>query len=342
VPHGYRVVALFDGPGGAVEASPGVTCLVTPVPPPGPVTDLQVTLHEDRFEAAWTPPPAGLVQLYRLTAPAAFAAGEVIPPVALPALGPPLAHTGRQARGGRDGQTVLHLLPVTVAGSVVVAGQGVSRAWIPEVTDLTAQRHGDGLLLRWSWPPGITAARVVARADGFATAPAAADALADQVCTQAEYHRQGHCRVPLPAEGAVFVTVFSAVNQGGQWAYAAGVAPGCRRQLALRAALRALYWVAAVRRWLFFPTGEAALTVLAENPGALPPLQLVGKPAGWPLRPDDGEVLARTPADPLAGPLRPVRVKFRPPWRVSARNVRLFPCHADDLDWLELRAADAW
>ena len=85
-PYGYRVVAVFAGPDGKPRHAAGVTCLVTPVRPPPPVTDLLVTIQTVFFEATWPSPPLGQVQIFSLPAAPTFAVGELIPLANLPAL----------------------------------------------------------------------------------------------------------------------------------------------------------------------------------------------------------------------------------------------------------------
>jgi hypothetical protein len=355
--HGYRVVAVFEGPDGQPLYSPGVTCSVLPVELPRPVRNLCVVRRAGQFEVSWTPPPAGQVQVYALEpgtpVPTSFRVGESIPPEVLAQLGTRLPSSGaNSARGTIPTGADLYLLPVTLLGSAVVVGEPASVGWLEDVEGLLPVLTDGQLHLRWTWPAGAEAALVTWRPDRFPTGPEDPRAQHD-LMARGRYENEGGYRCKLPAVEEMYLAVYAATRRTGgltpprssgagsdrqsqSWQYASGGTPGMRVRLPIGKVRTLYYRIVPCTTWLLFPTGEYELRLLPSDDTTLPGLVLMWKAGGLPLEPGDGVSLLGVVEGQPCSPDEPLIVNFTPPQGFLPRSARLFPLNEDDCDWLNL------
>lgn len=339
-PYGYRIVSVFAGGDGQPLASQGVTCLVVPVTPPTPVTDLNLEVTATAFRATYTPPARGLVQVFRLPGASPYSVGQGIPASDVPALGKPLPSFGPNVVGEPlAGKTELHLLPVSVVGSAYIAGKSVSRSWVPEIEGLAAQYRGISIVATWNWPPGVAAVTLVVREGGHAESPNDRRAVQTSFVTADQYQVEGgRASLVAPPSPKLFLTAFAAVHRQGVWRHATGQGTGSRCEITPRVNRVARYAIRAKGGFLnLVPPREYVLNVVVDGFVELPELLIVSKPDGLPVRPGDGTVLLKTKSQ-RAFPDRVNEIEgIAPPaWRLSHENTSVFHACDDDGRWLEL------
>lgn len=328
--YGYRVVAAFDGPSGHTVYSPGVICLVTPMPPPKPVTDLTCTRQGETFEAAWTAPPEGDVRVYTLHTSLLYRLNDIIPASEADDLGTRVPAVGpASVRGTLGGRTQLHLLPVTIRGASAVIGQIQSLSFIDDVQDVRMWAVAGTLYGQWTYPKGFDLVVVMFRTDHFPSGPEDQSAKPMWWTRQQAELSRFHC--PVPETDRVYATVYTVAERGGQREYA----PGVRREVAVAGFRRAKFQVQAVRKFWFWKTAEWVLTIRPEEKTYLPEMVLVARADGYPLSPKNGTVVLCIDPD-FAAPDDPLVVKFRPLSRFIPARTRLFPSDDANIEWLEL------
>lgn len=160
----YRITVQYRADDGQRHHSPGVVVAAVPAPQPGPVTDLTVAVTGNGGTAAvacWTPPPQGEVRLAASDVPPPWRAGQRITSQAADGLRE-LPGVPRRRDDGRDYLALdlpsgrHYLLPLTVAGDWVVAGNAAEAELVEPVRGLVALRMHDHARLAWEWPRGAT------------------------------------------------------------------------------------------------------------------------------------------------------------------------------------------
>ena len=340
------MISVFRGGDGKPVYSEGITCSVTPVSVPDPVTDLACTKRGSQFEVTWTPPSRGAVQLHALNGRRAPACGEVLSTADLESLGKSVPKVSPNlARGDIDARCVLCLVPVTVNGSVAVVGRSVSVSWIDDVEEVSATFHDGTLGARWKWPPGIDAAMVVLRSDRFPVGPEDAEATRVR-CMRFQYEREGGFRYPWPATcDQVYLRVYASVHDGEHWIYASGSTSDARSEVAIGRRRTVKYRLRAVYGCLGLgKTGQYELSLSPDAETELPALVLVAKPGGRPLSPRGGKLVLITPRGAYCSPRQPLRVTFSSDGLQGRNGVWLFPEDDSECHWLDLvpEAADGY
>lgn len=341
IPVGYRVVAVFQNVDGQELASPGVTCLATPMQPPPPVALLELRVGGGGYTASYSPPATGVVRVFASKEPREFPPGHILSARELATLDQPLVPAGPGMVSGTlaSGQTELFLLPVTIDGATHVAGKPLARSWVPEVEKVEAEFRDEILTVSWSWPAGVERAVLVVDGERFAASPAAANAVrVTPVTVEQMRFSGGKVRIDVPFCPRLYLTVFAEINRRGTRQFASGSTPGARREIAPRVQRVASYTIRSKRHLgrLFGP-GNYAIELKADGPVDLPELLVVSKPEGMPLAPDDGTVIYKVkPQRVNGGTLTEVGLIESPAWRLSCDNTSLFHAREDDGRWLEL------
>jgi hypothetical protein len=339
IPVGYRVVAVFQNVDGQELASPGVTCLATPMQPPPPVAMLELKLRTGGYTASYSPPVNGIVRVFASMEPREFPPGHVLSARELATLDRPLAAAGPGTVSGTlaAGQTELFLLPVTIDGATHVAGTPLARSWVPDVEKVVAEFREESLMVSWSWPAGVERAVLVVDGERFAVSPTVANAVRVTPVTAEQMRVSGgKVRIEVPFCPRLYLTVFAEINRRGTRQFASGTTPGARCEIAPRVHRVASYTIRSKRKGLFGP-GNYAIEMKADGPVELPELLVVSKPEGLPLAPDDGTVIYKVkPQRMNGGALTEVGLIESPAWRLSRDNTSLFHAREDDGRWLEL------
>lgn len=333
--YGYRVVTVFRGADGKPVYSDGATATAVPTEFPQPVTDLAVVRRGGDFEATWTPPAIGQVQVFGSGERTPYRCGDLISAEDLEKLGRRVPALGaRSARGSIGTGELIHLVPVSISGSAVIVGQEVVLSCIDDIDELTVMVTDHTLLARWAWPPQIDTATVVFRRDQFPSGPDDGHATR-YVCPRLKYDREGGFRTHAPKADRLYVVVYAMAKQGSEEHYASGASPGARMDVPIRR-FRSIRYRVAPKFRLLGKGGQYVLTITPDADTALPELVLVAKSGGMPLHPTNGRTVLRIPAGSDCGPTRPLTVTFRPDGFPGRWKARLFPADDRDCQWLDL------
>lgn len=169
----HYLVCCAYRPDGATEIfSPGVRAAAVPEPLPDPVGDFGVRAEGAEVLCRWTPPRHGLAVVVRSAAPHGLAVGHRLRADEINNLG--LRVAANESGGARDVRPdpdQPYYSVFTIAGSHAVAGGSASVVVCPDVSELKLSATRDGAILRWAWPQGCTAVRVVRRAEGWPAGP---------------------------------------------------------------------------------------------------------------------------------------------------------------------------
>ncbi|ACY96977.1 Fibronectin type III domain protein [Thermomonospora curvata DSM 43183] len=318
----YRIQAVYTGPDGTRCHSRGLVAEATPQRRPEPVTDLSAepsqTEGAPMVELSWTPPEAGQVTIRVAQDPPPWPPGTRVEPAELGRYGRELAGAPVRGLDGRMHLTVpaepgrRHYLAVSRGAGLAVAGAATALQTVAAVSELTARRMGQTLLVSWVWPPGVGLAEVTWRpADGSAP-PTTVE------CGRRTYEDNGGCRLPV-GQDAGEVTVRAVVRD------VHGRSRSRPRSVTVSAAGTEVRYEFRRRSGLR-RRSRATLVLTAERRCRMPPLVVVHHVGSVrPLRPDQGEVICRVPAREL-DPATPVTVPIEvPPARGGRSWLVCFP-----------------
>ncbi|RLK54189.1 hypothetical protein [Actinokineospora cianjurensis] len=288
----YRLQVEYRSGGGEVRMSKGTHVTVACQRVPVGVTDLRVDFDADGLTAAWTPPPHGEVELRVLPPEATAPTQQVVELGAARAVGELLKSAGHRTAGSlraRAAQASGYrvIVAITVLGELAAFGTAVevdSRA--TTIGALAANRRGSAVHLRWEWPDGATAAKVVWRRD---KRPVSADepGLSTMDLTRAAYESAGGVTVHTGQGGDYWFGVCTATAHRGTTVLGPMTAlhetvVGEARYSVRRAGLLS-------RKRVFAVVGTTELPVVV----------LMAKSGTKPTGAADGEEIARTPAGDL-------------------------------------------
>jgi hypothetical protein len=231
----------------------------------------------------------------------------------------------------------LHLLPVTVLGSVAVVGEVASASWVEDVEGLSATVQDKTLVAQWKWPMGVDTTAVVLREDQFAAGPK--DPRAKHVpCVRRHYELHGGFRHPLEGRQRVFVTVYAAAKSGDKWHYASGSSAGARREVHVSKHRKVRYRLERPGKLkaLLGKPERWNLVITPDAPTDLPAMLLLAKPEGLPLHPQDGQVVVRIEAGRRCDPGQPLILPLEFSGKLGKQSLRLFPADEADCEWMEL------
>lgn len=350
----YGVFAIHQAADGRRFPSPGLSITTGPRPAVAPPAAPRISLGPlGRVRLDWTEPARGTVRILWTAQPPPFPPGATVTDAEIEELGgrwlaaiaPDRAEDDEPpAAGGR-------YTPFLSIGGGWIVGRGVGMSLAADPTDLRAVRlgalpgepGGGRVQLRWEWPPGAFAARVLARLGASPIGANDVKALAFTV-SRTDYDRAGAWILnlpPPPADEPAHVNgdpqparptdwrvrVFGVVEADGATHLSPGIeptaetiVPGPHPEITIDYQLK--------RPW--FPGRPWTLALRTEPPGeAVPPLVVVANARAVPLSAEDGEIVARVPAA-RDGATLPIPADSR----LSALGVRAFVDPAGDPDFL--------
>lgn len=332
--YAYRVYAEYPSPDGDVVRTAGQTVFAEPVERPQPLEGLRLRADRSRVELEFDPPATGSVAVFKSVREPEAIKGASLDPGRLAELGEQLPVQGEIAIDASPPQGPCFYLPVTTAGSVAVVGVALRHVALPEVGNAQAVLQGKRALVTWTWPEGVTIARVLWRHDRRPEGPE--DEAAERLDYRlGEYRDGGGFSIAIGEQRSLFVSVFPAARIDGE--IVCGTAAGKGSSAMLRAAQKTEVRYAVRRAGGLRKRLEVEVCEPAE--GELPELVLVGREGDiLPRSPSDGKVLARLGGDgPRSSSLemrqlsRPLAVKLFLDSSSAAGSHVLFDPMVDDL-----------
>ncbi|HEV2791272.1 MAG TPA: hypothetical protein VGV69_08260, partial [Solirubrobacterales bacterium] len=291
--YAYRVFAEYPSPDGGGIRTSGQTVFAQPVERPRPLEGLRVRAGQGRVELEFDPPAVGSVAVFRCSRDPEVGAGATLDPNRLAPLGEQLTVQGAAAVDADPPTGSCFYLPVTTAGGMAVAGTAVRHVLLPQIENTQIVAQGRQVRVAWTWPEGITVARVVWRHDRRPEGPE--DSRAEQLDYRlGEYRDHGGFSVSLGEHRSLFVSVFPATRTEGEIVFGLGSNRGSWAMLRAEEKTPVRYSVRRVggfRKRLEIEVSEPA-------EGRLPELVLVGREGDLlPRSATDGKVLARLGGD---------------------------------------------
>jgi hypothetical protein len=331
----YAVAVEYAGPEGQLVRTPGQTVFAEPVARPQPLQGLEIQPGPAGVRIGFEPPPAGTVVVVKCAADPELTPGSELELGRLGEIGEQLVVDGAAATDPQPPAGPCFYLPVTVAGSLAIAGVAARHVSLPEMTGARAVANGRKVLVTWSWPEQIRLARVVWRHDRQPSGPD--DPMA--ACLdlgRGEYRDAGGCSIESGDQRSIFVTVFSAIRADGEVVFGSAAGKGARATLRRESKTEVRYSVRRVGRLL---AKRLEIEVCEPADGALPGLVLVGREGDiLPRSANDGTVLARLGGDgPRSSTVdlrelsRPLTVRMFLDSASAAGSHVLFDPMADDL-----------
>ncbi len=146
----YHVATVYRDATGRDHLSPGVTVSLTPTTPPKPVS-LSATDDATSARLQWTEPAAGqtVVIFWSQGTPFAQHRGDIVAVTAMSQTR--LAVSGTSCIVNKNFSGVRYYLPVTVKGTVGVAGDQVSVRSLIKPQGVNVSRSGNMLTVMWHW-----------------------------------------------------------------------------------------------------------------------------------------------------------------------------------------------
>lgn len=285
----YLVRVEYPGPGGEIVRTQGCTVFAQPVERPKPLRELSLRTQGSGVLLGFEPPENGTVSIFRCGEDPELELGAELEPGSLAELGQPLEVSGAGAVDSAPPAGRCFYQAVTVAGMVAVAGAAVRHVALPQMANVRAVANGRQAQVTWTWPDGITLARVVWRHDRQPGGPEDADASGIDY-RLGEYRDRGGCSIDLGEQRSLFVAVHPATRVGAEIAYGGGGGKDTRATLRTEDKTELRYSVRRSGRL------QKRLEVEISEPadGGLPELVLVGREGDiLPRSAADGEVLAR-------------------------------------------------
>lgn len=220
--YGFRIMTVYKDEKGKEIYSPGLAVRAKPVAPPEPVTDMTVSKKNNQLYIQWTPPATGAVQVIHSLEPFHVASGEVISRQRLSAIGTavPVRNAGRlQIPVAFQG--ILHILPVTVAGDIAVAGNAATATSIDEVSQLKGVINSGKLYLQWEWPAGAQKVLVAYNHNAYPVGPDDAAGVR-KAFTRNEYLRNSAFIIRSVEAKDYYFRLFVAAGEGEKAIYSSG------------------------------------------------------------------------------------------------------------------------
>jgi len=353
----YGVFAIHQTADGRRFPSPGLTIAAGPRPAVAPPAAPRISLGPlGRVRLDWTEPARGTVRILWTATPSPFPPGATVAESEIDALGGRWLAAIAPDRAEDDAPPAAggHYTPFLSVGGGLIAGRSVGMSLAADPTGLRAVRlgalpgeaGGGRVQLRWGWPPGAFAARVLARLGAPPIGPNDVKALAFTV-SRTDYDRAGSwiLTLPPPAPGLADepvhvngdvqaqrptdwrVRVYGVADADGATHLSPGIeptaetiVPGPHPEITIDYQLK--------RPWI--PGRPWTLALRTEPPGeAIPPLVVVANARAVPLSAEDGEVVARVPAA-RDGSTHPIPADPR----LQTPGVRAFVDPAGDPDLL--------
>jgi hypothetical protein len=284
----YLARVEYAGPSGEPVLTAGTVIYGQPVARPVAVTITAAEPSPQGVVISFAAPPAGTVTVLRCAEQPTPTAGQRLDPLSLSKLGTPVPPDGRGALDGDPQQGSRWYLPVTVAGTMAVAGEPYRCLVLPGVSNVRAIEEGQGVRVTWDWPENLRAVVVVWRPDRQPEGPE--DAVAERrVFRRSEYKDHGGFAIE-GGGGSTFVAVYPASRVGSDYQFGTASSRESRAAVTRARKTDVRYTVkrSGIRR------KRIEVGVFEPGDSAIPELVVVARPGDLlPRQAADGEIVAR-------------------------------------------------
>lgn len=286
----YRVSLVYRHPLRGTIPTTGVVVRGTPQTIPKPILDLRVNPTSDGVTVSWTPLNFGEVEIYRSQQRTDWQVGSNVEPAKRTKTFRLLNATASEAYDAPGNSAAVWYTPVTLSGDFAIAGEPRHFRAIPEVADLKAEDFGQYLQLRWKWPAGCEAVRVLWRPDRYPDDPNDPEADSKEL-TQSAYFDAGRMKLENAKPVRHYFTAFAVALEQGESLFSTGRAKGAK---AVWAPITSVGY--SIRQGVP-QKGEATLVLTAAKAIRLGPLRLVAKDGvHQPLNAETGAIVVSLPA----------------------------------------------
>jgi len=284
----YLARVQYAGPSGEPVITDGTVIYGQPVARPKPVTITGAEPTPQGILISFNPPPTGTVTVLRCNEQPTLTLGEQLDPLALQNLGTPVAPDTSGARDPDPQPGSRWYLPVTVAGTMAVAGEPYRCLALPGVTNVRAIDEGAAVRVTWEWPESLRAVLALWRTDRQPEGPD--DQSAErQMFRRSEYKDHGGLTITAGPGQSLFIAVYPATRVGNDYHYGTSASRDARAAVTRVQRTDVRYEIrrSGIRR------KKIEIGVL-EPGGAIPEMVVVARPGDLlPRQSNDGEIIAR-------------------------------------------------
>jgi hypothetical protein len=284
----YLARVEYAGPSGEPVLTAGAVIYGQPVARPVPVSITAAEPSPQGVLISFLAPPSGTVTVLRSAERPAVAAGQQLDPLGLSALGTPVSPDAQGARDPDQQPGSRWYLPVTVAGTMAVAGEPYRCLALPGVTNVQAVDEGAAVRVTWEWPESLRAVLALWRTDRQPEGPD--DRSAErQMFRRSEYKDRGGLTITAGVGQSLFIVVYPATRVGNDYHYGTSASRHARAAVTRvqRTDIRYEIRRSGIRR--------KKIEIGVFEPGdAVPEMVVVARPGDLlPRQPNDGEIVAR-------------------------------------------------
>ncbi len=285
----YLARVRYAGPSGEPVVTPGIVIYGQPVARPEAVTIIAAEPTLQGILISFSAPPAGTVTVLRCAEQPTLMRGEELDPLGLGSLGTPVPQNAGGALDPDLQSGSRWYLPVTVAGTMAVAGEAFRCLALPGVTNVRVVDEGSAVRATWSWPETLRAVLVLWRTD---RQPEGSEdpAAQRQMFRRSEYKDYGGLTIRGEIDQSIFVAVFPAVRVGNEYHYGTNASREARAALTRVKKTNVRYEIkrSGVRR------KRVEIGVLEPGGDSVPEIIVVARAGDLlPRQPTDGEIIAR-------------------------------------------------
>jgi hypothetical protein len=225
----YLVSCAYRPMGSGEMVTKGIRIEASPDYLPTEVKDFTVQGAEKEVICTWTPPGHGQVVIIRSSQPHGLAPGQRLPVEQMDSLGKRITTGNDNAHDLQPDIREPYYSIFAATGSHAVAGGCGCGVVYPDITGLTYQTGGDGVILNWAWPKECHAVRILRKQGQWPESPDD-PAAAHISCTRVDYKSAGEKFVDHIQQqgGTLYYTVYARVPGIDSLFFSSGKNPGCR------------------------------------------------------------------------------------------------------------------
>ena len=269
----------------------------------------QFSVREENWEVLcdWVAPAYGQVVVIRSEKPSPWEIGVRLTVREMESLGERIPTETLRAVDRHPNASRPYYSAFSVTNDQAISGGCIPQVVVPDVTNLTLTPASEGIVLRWTWPPGCKAVQVVRCLDQWSHAPDDPQGVCFS-CTHWDYVNTGEKFVDAIQQGGgrYHYTVYALASGAPGQFFSPGREPTCRAQFQWAQWMTLSYWFSPARNRFLHLTW----TIQDMLPG-FGGFVLVANEAHPPLFPEDGmEIFRWTPNGNVPGNRREADVSL--------------------------------